>query len=198
MGGACWLCFWCRWMLGSFESVGGNACVHRLYLRSYSHSKQFWRNGVRTHVNSKGKIPSTEKLLRRGGPNPRCHIQQDSKPNTLPTSYSGLKFCKCMKWMCIQSVFVKDPPSLSVLCFETDTLTQPFILLGFSRFYILDLISSYFTVSGTSTVWHFVKVDICVSSQTRRATLQRCCREPWTWRVLTGMWSISLWLCWWR
>ena len=46
-------------------------------------------NGVRTHVNSKGKISSTGKKFPRGGSNPRRCITQDSEPNTLPTSYSG-------------------------------------------------------------------------------------------------------------
>ena len=49
-------------MSGSLESVRWNACVHRLNLDSYSHLKEFLGNGVRTHVNSKGKIPSTEKF----------------------------------------------------------------------------------------------------------------------------------------
>ena len=42
-----------------WESVRGNACVHRLDLGLYSHPKEFLGNGVWTHVNSKGKIPST-------------------------------------------------------------------------------------------------------------------------------------------
>ena len=33
--------------------------VHRLDLGLYSHPKKILENGVRTHVNSKGKIPST-------------------------------------------------------------------------------------------------------------------------------------------
>ena len=56
----------CRvWMSGSFESVRCvhrldlDLCVHRLDLDLYSHPKEFWGNGVRTHVNSKGKFPST-------------------------------------------------------------------------------------------------------------------------------------------
>ena len=67
------LCGWCMlgvyfvncihpsmtWTSGSFGSVRWNACVHRLDLGLYSHPKQLWGNGVRTHVNSKGKIPST-------------------------------------------------------------------------------------------------------------------------------------------
>ena len=44
---------------GSFESVRWNGCVHRLDLNLYFHPKEFSGNGVRTHVNSKGKIPST-------------------------------------------------------------------------------------------------------------------------------------------
>ena len=41
----------------------------------------FWGNGVRTHVNSKGKIPSTENVP-RGGSNPR-HCGQ--RAQALPT-----------------------------------------------------------------------------------------------------------------
>ena len=51
-------------MSGSLESVRWNAFVHRLDLDLYSHPKEFsGENGVRTHVNSKGKIPSTGKIL---------------------------------------------------------------------------------------------------------------------------------------
>ena len=42
-----------------FESVRWNACAHRLDLGLYSHPKEFLGNGVRTHVDTKGKIPST-------------------------------------------------------------------------------------------------------------------------------------------
>ena len=75
------------WMSGSFESVWWNACVHRLDLGLYSHPKEFLGNGVSTHAHSKGKIPSTGKIL-RGGWNQRCCMKQDSKPNILPMSYS--------------------------------------------------------------------------------------------------------------
>ena len=44
-------------MLGSFESVRWNACVHRLGLDLYSHPKEYLGNGVRTPTNSKGKMP---------------------------------------------------------------------------------------------------------------------------------------------
>ena len=40
-----------------------------LDLGLYSHLKEFWGNGVRTHANSKGKIASTGKILHRGGSN---------------------------------------------------------------------------------------------------------------------------------
>ena len=53
-------------MSGFFESMQWNACVHRLDLGLYSHLKEFWGNGVRTNVNSKGKVPCTGKNLRRG------------------------------------------------------------------------------------------------------------------------------------
>ena len=43
----------------SFESVPWNACVHTQELSLYSHLKVLG-NGVRTHNNSNGKIPSTE------------------------------------------------------------------------------------------------------------------------------------------
>ena len=74
------------------ESVRWNACMHRPDLRLYSHLKEFWGNGVGTHVNSKGKIPSTRKLLPRGGWNPWCCIKQDSEPNTLPRSCSTANY----------------------------------------------------------------------------------------------------------
>ena len=47
------------WTLQSFESVQWHACVHWLDLGLYSHQKEVLGNAVRTHTNSKGKIPST-------------------------------------------------------------------------------------------------------------------------------------------
>ena len=46
-------------MSGSFESVQSNECAYRLDFSLYSHPKEFWGNGIRNHVISKGKIPST-------------------------------------------------------------------------------------------------------------------------------------------
>ena len=50
------------WKSGSLESVQCNACVCRLDLGLHFHLKKFGGNGVRTHVNSKGKMPSTRKI----------------------------------------------------------------------------------------------------------------------------------------
>ena len=54
-------------------------CVHRLDLGLYAHPKEFEGNGIRTHVNSKGKNP----LYRKNSPeNPWRCIKQYSEPNT--------------------------------------------------------------------------------------------------------------------
>ena len=69
-------------MTGSFWSVQWNTCVHRLDHGLYSHLKElgfFFFFLVRTHVISKGKIPSAGDSEEDG----TC--VQDSKPNTLPT-----------------------------------------------------------------------------------------------------------------
>ena len=81
------------WLSGSFESVWWNACIHKLDLGLYSHPKQFWGNGVRTHVNSKGKIPFTKKNLPRGGSNPQHSTQHQAgqRAQHTTTSYSGPK-----------------------------------------------------------------------------------------------------------
>ena len=81
------------WTSGSFECVPWNACVHRLDLGLYSHPKESLGSGIRIHIKSKGKILSTGKILTRGESNSRRCIKQDSKPNTLPTSYSGPCMC---------------------------------------------------------------------------------------------------------
>ena len=68
-------------MSGSFESRQWNACVHRLDLDLYSHQKEFWGNGVRIHVNSKGKIPST-------GRSEECRTYDTASHRTVsPTHY---------------------------------------------------------------------------------------------------------------
>ena len=71
------------WMSGSFESVRWNAYVHRRDLGLYFHPKEFLGNGVITYVNSKGKIPSTGKILLRRI-EPTMH-----KAGHIPTSCSS-------------------------------------------------------------------------------------------------------------
>ena len=47
-------------MSGSFESVRWNACVNRLDIGIYSHPKEFYGNGARTHVNARKKSTLSE------------------------------------------------------------------------------------------------------------------------------------------
>ena len=56
---------------GSFEPMRRNPCVHRLDLGLYSHPKEFWGNGVRTHVNSRGKSPLSKKKKKKKKSPPR-------------------------------------------------------------------------------------------------------------------------------
>ena len=94
------------WMSGSFESARWNACVHRLD-RSYSHPNEFLGNGVRTYLNSKGKILSIWKILPRGVSNPQPRATQDRELNTLPMSYScpeGIPHnCYILWWVTLSS-----------------------------------------------------------------------------------------------
>ena len=115
------LCGWCMlvvFLLPAFTSLGhecqdllslcdGMHVWHRLDLGLYSHPEEFLGNGVRTHVNSKGKIPLPEKLL-RGGWNPQHCFKQDSQPNTLPTELFWLPLLSVqtrlyLSWLCSNS-----------------------------------------------------------------------------------------------
>ena len=57
------------------------ACVHRLDLMLHSHPKEFWWNGVRTHVNSKGNNPLPE-AQRRDEPTTLHHAGQRAQHTT--------------------------------------------------------------------------------------------------------------------
>ena len=72
------------WMSGSLKSVRCNACVHRLDLGLYSHPKELWGNGVRTHVNSKGKNGGSQEVW-------TCHAasHRTASPTRYQLSYSG-------------------------------------------------------------------------------------------------------------
>ena len=87
----CGWCMLCVFMLPAstslghvriFESKRWNACVHWLDLCSYSHPKEFWGNGVRNHVNSKGKIPSA-------GGSSDAESGRTVSPTHYQLSYSG-------------------------------------------------------------------------------------------------------------
>ena len=83
------------WMSGSFESVRWNACVHRLDLDLYFHQTELWGHWFRTHVNSKGKIPSSGGS---GSWNPLSCITQASDPSTLPPELYEIPM-KCWWWI---------------------------------------------------------------------------------------------------
>ena len=74
-------------MSGSFEYVWWNACVHRLDLGLCSHPKEFWGNGTRNHVNSKGKIPTTGGSEEGWTHDAASH--RTASPTHYPLSYSA-------------------------------------------------------------------------------------------------------------
>ena len=76
-------------MSGSFESVRWNACIHRLDLGLYSHPKEFWGSGVRTHVSSKGKIPLPEKFSSEEDGTPCAASSRTASPTRYQQSYPG-------------------------------------------------------------------------------------------------------------
>ena len=69
---------------------GMHVCTE-LDLGLYSYPKEFWGNGVRTHVpmlTPREKSPPPHFVLKGGWEPQRC-IKQGSQPDTLPTSYSA-------------------------------------------------------------------------------------------------------------
>ena len=65
--------------------------VYSLHLCSYSHPKEFWGNGVRTHVNSKGKFPLPENFSSEEDRTHDAASRSGSEPNTLPAELFGLQ-----------------------------------------------------------------------------------------------------------
>ena len=84
------------WTSGPFESVRWNACLHRLDLGLCSHPKEFFwgGNGVWTHVNSKGKIPSTGKCPQRRIEPATLWIASPNTTNELFRPRDWHLFCK--------------------------------------------------------------------------------------------------------
>ena len=82
------------WMSGSFESMRWNACVHRLNLSLYSHPKQFWGNGVRIHVTSRGKSPLQEKYSSEEDRTHYTTLHNSGPPVSLKVSIATCKTVK--------------------------------------------------------------------------------------------------------
>ena len=68
---------------------GKHVCTDKTSVYTFIRKSLGGGNGVRTHVNSKGKSSLLEKILPRGGSNLQCCTEQDSEPSTLPTTYCG-------------------------------------------------------------------------------------------------------------
>ena len=84
--------------------------VCRLDLGLYSHPKEFWANGVTTHVNSKGKFPSTGKNSpqRRIEPAALYQAGQRAQHTNQGASYPGPE--RSYKWLLVTLAFVCPCP----------------------------------------------------------------------------------------
>ena len=93
--------------------------VCRDLTRVYTLTRKSFGEWIQNNVNSKGKMPSTGKILPRGGFNPRCYIKQDSQPKTLPVSYSGppdiLLVSSLFNIPSWDTVYVRDRSALTFL-----------------------------------------------------------------------------------
>ena len=103
------------WMSGSCESAWWNACVHRLDLGLYSHPKEFLGNGVKTHVNFKGKKnPLYRKtfLQRRIEPT-TLHLAGQRAPThyqrAIPAPHRGYSTSnlKCIELIAVGALFIR-------------------------------------------------------------------------------------------
>ena len=109
--GACWCIFVAgippsrTWMSGSFEPVRCNTRVHSLDLGLCSHPKEFWGNGVRTHVGSREKSPLPEKSSSEEDRSHVAALRRTASPALYQLSYSGPIFWLVYigyggAWMC--------------------------------------------------------------------------------------------------
>ena len=94
------------------ESVRSNACVHRLEHGLYFHSKEFWGNGFKTHVNSNEKIPSFGKKSspqRRIEPTTMHQAGQLAQHTTNEWStWSLFHFFRSPQWCIIQRSIIQS------------------------------------------------------------------------------------------
>ena len=100
-------------MSGSIESVRWNTHEHRLDLSS----KRISGNGVRTHVNSNGKIPSTGKIPLRG----RSNQGTASSRTVSPTHYQGA--IQAPVWLFLQTNTLSRSYSGPSMAVSTDQHT---------------------------------------------------------------------------
>ena len=82
--------------------------------------KEFWGNGVRTHANSKGKIPSTRKILLRGGSSRNVGTIPFRKKNTSAclstTSRSRKMHSYCRRQHHLEHTAQPRNPTVTQLC----------------------------------------------------------------------------------
>ena len=129
------------WMSGSFEPMQWNACEHRLDLGSYSHPKEFWGNGVRTHVNSNTASSRTAgpNYLPTSYPGPSTQFSSDQEEMLV-----GFLWWTLAQWNNFTSCLGISGASLRFPLFlSTSFLFLPSIVL---RFYSLCLISSFICI----------------------------------------------------
>ena len=156
------------------ESMRWNACVHILDLSLYSRLKEFiWGNGVRTHVNSKGKLPST----RGSEEGPTCDAapHRTANPTHYRLSYSSphqsIQSC-CCRFLVTEGSSNKQCVPHQHNCFnncmcchtETEATDQIHNLTQFFSFSFC--VPSY--ISGVHHFWW--DFCVCASPQERHLT----------------------------
>ena len=139
------------WTSGSFESVRWNACVHRLDLGLYSHPKEFGGNGVWTHVNSKGKIPSTGKCPQRSIEPATLWQPAQALPTELFRPQSGTKFGRSQWSLLAPQVWKHGVEKLAddVQCYSFCHARQPTGQMDEHNWWHWSICSSHGSKTGT-------------------------------------------------
>ena len=95
--------------------------MHRLDLCSYSYPKELWGNGVRTHVNAKGKFPLPEAQR-------RIELQRCASGRTASPTYYRLSYSRPL-WSCQVGRGMMSGLGLST-CFHPCTPTLSLIIIN--------------------------------------------------------------------
>ena len=154
------------WMSGSFESVQWNACVHRLDLGLYSHPKEFWGIGVRTHVSSNGKIPYTRKKFPQRRLEPMLLHQEGQQAQHITSElfqphddfFKDLELLKCWNVFDFLLKFQADQTKLIEMAMFIRLICTVINVPGHSALLLLLLLCSP-AVSLGSTIFGW---DFCV------------------------------------